>query len=144
MAVKPIPDGYRTVTPYLTVKGLSQLLDFVEKAFDASNVNKMAMPDGTIRHAEFRIGDCMLMGGEAGDKWPPTPATLYLYVADTDAVYRKALAAGATSIMEPANQFYGDRNAGVKDMCGNFWWIGTHIEDVSPEEMERRMQAAGK
>jgi PhnB protein len=144
MAVRPIPEGYRTVTPYLTVRGLPKLLDFVREAFDAKVLHVSSGPDGTPWHAEFEIGDSKLMAGEASDKWPPLSGSLYLYVPDTDAVYRKALAAGAESVMEPANQFYGDRNAGVKDARGIFWWIGTHIEDVSPEELQRRAAAARK
>jgi uncharacterized glyoxalase superfamily protein PhnB len=84
------------------------------------------------------------MLGEATGQWKPRPSTLYLYVHDTDATYRRALEAGATSLMEPANQFYGDRNAGVQDPSGNFWWIATHVEDVSAEEMKRRAEAQGK
>lgn len=98
------------------------------------------MPErgGAIMHAEVRIGDSRVMMGEPPCGIQPIPACLHLYVEDTDAVYRRALAAGATSVREPADQFYGDRNAGVKDPSGNSWWITTHVEDVSPEEMERR------
>ena len=144
MPVNPIPAGYRTVTPYMTVRGLRQMLEFVQKAFDATNVEAMQGPDGTIWHAAFRIGDSMLMGGEASEKWPAMRAAIYLYVPDVDATYKQAMAAGAESIREPADQFYGDRNGGVKDMCGNIWWIGTHIEDVSLEEIQRRATAAKK
>jgi len=144
MAVRPIPEGYRTVTPYLTVHGLAKLLEFVQKAFDATIVHKMAMPGGGVSHAEFRIGDSMIMAGEASEKWTPRPGTVYLYVPDTDAVFKKAVAAGGQAIMEPTDMFYGDRNGGVTDPCGNHWWIGTHIEDVSPEEVQRRMAALGK
>jgi uncharacterized glyoxalase superfamily protein PhnB len=145
MAVKPIPDGYHSVTPYLVVKGADNLLGFVKQAFDAVEVHEcMRRPDGTIQHAEVRIGDSVVMLGEASGRWAPRPSTLYLYVHDTDAIYRRALEAGATSLMEPANQFYGDRNAGIQDPSGNFWWIATHVEDVSPEEMKRRAEAQGK
>jgi PhnB protein len=140
MAVKPIPDGYHSVIPYLVVSGVARLIEFLKKAFDAKSKECFTMPDGRIMHAEVQIGDSVIMMGEASEKWPAMLAGLYLYVPDTDAVYRRALQAGATSVMEPANQFYGDRNAGVKDPCGNFWWIGTHIEDVSPEEMKRRSE----
>ena len=142
MPVNPIPVGYRTVTPYMTVRGLRQLLEFVGKAFDAIIVGSTQGPDGTIWHAAFRIGDSMLMGGEACEKWPAMPTALYLYVLDVDATFKQALAAGAESIREPADQFYGDRNCGVKDTCGNFWWIGTHFEDISAEELQRRATAA--
>ena len=138
MAVKPIPEGYRAVTPYLTVEGAAQLLDFVKRAFDAKEIHRTTRPDGTVWHAEVRIGDSMIMIAEAAAPWKPMPSANYLYVNDTDATYRSALAAGATSLMEPANQFYGDRNAGVQDPVGNIWWIGTHVEDVSPEELAKR------
>jgi uncharacterized glyoxalase superfamily protein PhnB len=141
MAVKPIPDGYHTVTPFLVLQGVARFIEFLQQAFGAEAKVCMRMPDGTVRHAEVRIGDSMVMMGEAGGEHKPMQSSLYLYVPDTDAVYRRALQAGATSIMEPADQFYGDRNAGVKDAWGNQWWIGTHKEDVPPEEMEKRAAA---
>jgi len=104
----------------------------------------MAGPDGSIRHAEARIGDSMVMIGQAGGEWKPKPNTVHVYVPDVDATYKKALAAGATSTREPVTQFYGDRSAGVEDAQGNSWWIATHVEDVSPEEMEKRMAAQAK
>jgi PhnB protein len=89
-------------------------------------------------HAEVFIGDSAVMMGEPVGETPALPGSLYLYVEDTDSTYRRAIDAGATSLMEPANQFYGDRNAGIKDPSGNMWWIATHVEDVTPEEMARR------
>jgi uncharacterized glyoxalase superfamily protein PhnB len=143
MAVKAIPDGYHAITPYLVVPGVAKLLDFLKEAFGAEETHpRMTRPDGTVMHAEVRIGDSRVMLGEASDRFPAMPGSLYLYVPDTDALYRRALAAGATSLMEPADQFYGDRNAGVKDPSGNAWWIATHKEDVSHEELVRRAQAA--
>src|SRR5690242_17685714 len=125
MAIKPIPDGYHTITPYLVVQGVARLLTFLKEAFGAETVGcHVTRPDGTIMHAEVQIGDSRLMMGEASAKHPALPASLYLYVPDVDAVYRRALKAGATSMMEPADQFYGDRNGGVQDPTGNFWWIG--------------------
>jgi len=144
MAVKPIPDGYHTVTPYLVVQRAAKLIDFLKQAFEAKEIECMTQPDGTIRHAEVRIGDSVVMVSEAKDEWKPMPSGIYLYVNDTDAVYKRALQAGATSIMEPADQFYGDRNAGVKDLSGNHWWIATHKEDVPPEEIQKRAEAAMK
>jgi uncharacterized glyoxalase superfamily protein PhnB len=144
MAVKPIPDGYHTVTPYLTVQGVPKLLDFLKQAFAAQEIERMTQPDGTIGHAEVRIGDSVVMMGEASDEWKPMPGAIYLYVNDADAVYQRALQAGAISTMEPADQFYGDRSAGVKDPSGNYWWIATHKEDVPPEELKRRAAAAMK
>lgn len=137
-AVKPIPDGYHTLTPYFTIQGVAQLLEFLQKAFDAQVTVCMQDPSGIINHAEVAIGDSKLMLGEARGEWPPMPGALYFYVPDTDATYKRAIEAGATSLMEPANQFYGDRHGGVKDSSGNQWWIATHIEDVSPEEMKKR------
>jgi PhnB protein len=142
MAVKPIPDGYHTVTPYLTVQGVPKLIDFLKQAFEAREIECMAQPDGTVRHAEVRIGDSVVMMGEARGEQAPMPSAMYLYVNDTDAVYKRALRAGATSLREPADQFYGDRSAGVKDPSGNYWWIATHQEDVPPEELKKRAEAA--
>ena len=142
MSVRPIPEGYHSVTPYLVATGVDRLLEFVKEAFGATELHRSSRPDGTIMHAEIQIGDSRIMMGEAKEGFPPIHAALYLYVPDTDAVYKQAVAAGGTSIMEPADQFYGDRNAGVKDLSGNQWWIGTHIEDVEPEELKRRAEAA--
>ena len=144
MKVKPIPEGFHSVTPYLLVSGVPKLIDFLKKAFDAEVIEYMDMPDGTVMHAQVRIGDSMVMMGDPRGACEPTSASLYLYVADTDAVYQRALEAGATSAMEPADQFYGDRNAGVKDPVGNTWWIATHIEDVPPDELRKRAAARGK
>ncbi len=142
MAVKPIPDGFHSVTPYLIVQGVAKLIDFLKQSFEAEEtMARTTRPDGTIMHAEVRIGDSIIMMGEPMGKFQPMPGSIYLYVNDTDAVYKRALQAGATSMMEPADQFYGDRNAGVKGPTGNVWWIATHIEDVSPEELEKRAEA---
>ena len=136
----PIPEGYRTVTPFLHVAEAAKLIDFLQQAFAAKVVYRMDAPDGSVKHAEVKIGDSMVMIGQAPEG-QNMPSMLYLYVPDTDALYISAIAAGATSIREPADQFYGDRSGGVRDFCGNQWWIGTHIEDVSSEEMKRRMAA---
>jgi PhnB protein len=144
MAVKPIPEGYRSVTPYLIVSGAAKVLDFVKETFDATETFRMPGPEGTIAHAEFRIGDSILMISDGGEMYPPMPCSLYVYVNDVDETYKRALKAGATSVKEPADQFYGDRSASVKDSCGNLWGIGTHIEDVPPDELERRAKAARK
>ena len=142
MAVKPIPEGYHSVTPYLIVQDAGRLLDFVKQVFEAEETFRMQGPGGSIRHAEFRIGDSVVMTADATPEFPPMPATIHLYVNDADAVYVKALRAGATSTQEPADQFYGDRTAGVKDRFGNVWYIATHQEDVSPEELARRAKAS--
>jgi uncharacterized glyoxalase superfamily protein PhnB len=140
MAVKPIPDGYPGVIPYLIVKGVPGLIDFLKRVFAAEEKHRTVLPDGTVMHAEVKISGCPLMMGEASGQWQPMPASLYVYVSDCDAAYRRALAAGAVSLMEPADQFHGDRHGGVQDPHGNQWWIATHVEDVPPEEMERRQK----
>jgi PhnB protein len=141
VAVKPIPDGYHSVTPYLIVQGADRLLDFVKQAFAAEERFRMAGAGGSIGHAEVRIGDSVVMAADASEQWPPMPGSIHLYVDDCDAAYGRALEAGATSVQEPADQFYGDRSAGVRDPVGNVWWIVTHVEDVSEEEMARRAEA---
>lgn len=141
---KPVPDGYHTVNPYLTVANAAELLDFLKAAFGATELYSHKLPDGGIGHAEVKMGDSIVMIGQAGSDWKPMPASLYVYVPDCDAVYRSAIAAGGVSLSEPKNQFYGDRHGGVKDQAGNQWWIATHIEDVSPEEIARRAAASGR
>ena len=139
--VEPIPDGYHAITPYLTVKNGGALVEFLQKAFGATVKSRMDLPNGALWHADVEIGDSHVMIGGASEEWPEKPAQIYLYVEDADATYQKALDAGATSIMPPADMFYGDRHGGVTDPSGNSWWIATHIEDVSPEELERRGRA---
>jgi PhnB protein len=136
----PIPKGFGTVTPFLKVADAAKQIEFLQKAFAAQITFRMNGPNGSLIHAEAKIGDSMVMIGQA----PPGQemrSMINLYVPDTDASYHSAIAAGATSIREPADQFYGDRSGGVRDICGNEWWMATHIEDVSQEEMERRMKA---
>jgi PhnB protein len=142
MAVKHVPEGYHTVTPYLTADDPEALIKFLQQAFDAQVTYRMNDDQGNVRHAELRIGDSMLMLGKARDEWHPRPCNFYLYVSDCDVVYKKAVAAGGKSIQEPTTHLYGDRSGGVRDSQNNDWWIGTHVEDVSPEEIERRMKAA--
>ncbi len=144
MPVKPIPDGYHSVTPYVVVQAAAKLIDFMKQAFDAQEIERMQQPDGVIMHAEVKIGDSIIMLSDARGDFKPMPCAMYLYVNDTDAIYKRALLAGATSIMEPANKFYGDRNAGVIDPSDNMWWIATHVEDVSPDELMRRAQTQHK
>ena len=135
----PIPDGYHTVTPYLMTDSVRDLLQFTQNAFDAKIVEKMELPDGGIMHAEIKIGDSIIMMGQAREGAPAMPAMLYLYVEDCDAAYQKAIDAGAISEREPEDQFYGDRSGGVKDPLGNQWWFGTRVENVSMEEAMKRM-----
>jgi uncharacterized glyoxalase superfamily protein PhnB len=137
--VKPIPDGFHAITPYLIVDGAEKIIRFMKEAFGAQHQHEPTKrPDGTIMHATLKIGDSLLMISDASEHAQATSVLLYLYVPDVDAVYHKALEAGATSLMEPADQFYGDRSGGVKDPAGNRWFLGTHIEDVAPDELERR------
>ncbi len=144
MAVKAIPDGYHTVTPYLVVPDVRRLLDFVTKAFDAEVKFQMPGPGGCVAHAEFRIGNSMIMCGQSSEQHPAMPAMLYLYVTDVDAVFAKAVAAGGDVIRPVTDQFYGDRSGGLKDPNGVQWWIGTHVEDVSADELAKRAAAHGK
>ena len=139
MTVKPIPDGRHSITPYLVVEGVPRLIEFLVEAFEAQEILRVLRPDGSIMTAQLKIGDSVILLSEAKGEFKPMPAAIYLYVNDTDAVYQRALQAGATSLMEPIDEFYGDRNAGVKDPGGNHWWIATHQEDVPPGELSKRI-----
>lgn len=140
MTVKFIPDGFHTVTPYLTVQGANQLLD-MKTAFDAEEVLCMKQPDGTINYAAVKIGDSMVEISEAERGYTPMPGAIHLYVSDADAVHQRSLQAGATSLQEPTDMYYGERGAAVKDPVGNHWYIATHVEDLSPEELAKREAA---
>lgn len=144
MAVKPIPEGYSAVIPYLIVKDADKLLRFVTGTFNARIHEEHRMSDGIVMHADVLIGDSHVMMGQASDKWRERLGSVLVYVPDADATYKAALAAGGTSVQELTTHFYGDRSGGVEDPCGVTWWISTHVEDVSPDEMERRMKAAQK
>jgi PhnB protein len=141
MPVKPIPDGYHSVTPMLIVNGAARVIDFMKAAFGAEERMLMPMPDGRVAHAELMVGDSCVMLSDGSPEWPPIGGAIHLYVEDVDATYRRALAAGATSRSEPQDQFYGDRSASVVDPAGIVWSIATHVEDVSDEEIMKRMQA---
>ena len=141
-AVKPMREGFHSITPYLIVEGAANLIQFLDQAFGAKELLRVPRPGGSgIMHAEVRIGDSRVMMGEPMGGCQPMFGSLYLYVHDVDAVYKRALQAGATSTSEPADQFYGDRSAGIKDPVGNQWCIATHKEDVPPEEIVRRAEA---
>ena len=140
--VKPVPDGYHTVTPYLVVDGAEKIIHFMKEAFGAqATFEPMKRPDGLIMHAELKIGDSRVMLDDASEHCQPSQAQLYLYVPNADATYQRALAAGATSSMEPTDMFYGDRSGSVKDPSGNTWFIATHNEDVAPQELAKRAEA---
>jgi len=137
-STNPIRDGFRTITPYLFAQNASQLIEFISAAFGGSEIYRKERPDGAITHAEIRIGDSMLMLGEATPQFGPMPTSVYLYVSDSDDVYRHALDAGGISVFPIMTLPNGERYGGVKDPCGNIWWVATHVEDVPPEEEEKR------
>jgi PhnB protein len=147
--VKPIPDGYHTLTPYMTVRGADQAIEFYKRAFGAEERSRLGGPDGKIVHAELRIGDSVFMMGEEspemGNQSPQalngSTGGMMIYCKNTDETVARAVAAGATVLMPPEDMFWGDRYAKLRDPYGHDWSIGTHIEDVGPEEMKKRMQA---
>jgi uncharacterized glyoxalase superfamily protein PhnB len=142
MAVKAIPDGYHTVTPYLIARDAAKTIEFAKKAFGAEYAfEPMKSPNGKIMHAELKIGDSHVMISDATEQHPAMPCMLHLYVPDVDAVHKRAVSAGGTALTEPADQFYGDRSGGVKDPSGNVWYIATHKEDVAPAELKKRAEA---
>ena len=149
MPVKPIPEGYHTVTPYLTVHDAAKAIDFYKRAFDAKEIMRMEGPPGKIGHAELRIGDSVVM---LSDEMPQSPTRapqsvggttggLFLYVSDVDTAYQKAVSAGAKGGMPPSDMFWGDRFGQLTDPFGHSWSLATHKEDVAPEEMKKRMKA---
>jgi PhnB protein len=144
MAVKPIPEGYQSVTPYLAVEDAKGLIAFMKQAFDAQETFSLPGPEGKVGHAEVKIGDSMIMTGDSslGDQQLSMPAMIHLYVEDSDKIFQKALEAGATKVRDLENMFYGDRSGAVQDRWGNFWWISTHVEDVPDDEMAKRAEAA--
>ena len=150
MAVKPIPEGYHSVTPYLAVDDAAGAIEYYKKAFGAKERVRMDAPDGKIGHAELEIGDSLVMLSDPfpdASTRPPseldgTSASVFLYVKDVDAVVGKAVNAGATVTMEVADQFWGDRFGSIKDPFGHVWSIATHVEDVAPEEMAERAKQA--
>jgi PhnB protein len=147
--VKPIPEGYHSVTPYLIVSDARRALDFYARAFGAKELYRMEQPDGRVGHAEFQIGDSRVMLAdefpEMGVRSPTTvggsPVTIHLYVEDVDAVVARAADAGATITRPVSDQFYGDRNGGLTDPFGHVWYVATHVEDVPEDELRRRAEA---
>jgi PhnB protein len=146
MAVKPIPEGYHAVTPYLVIKGATAAIDYYKKVFGATERMRMDAPGGSIGHAELVIGDSTIMLADEfldmGFRSPKTiggsPVSLVLYVEDVDTVFKRAVGAGAKELRPVADQFYGDRMGTLEDPFGHVWSVATHTEDVSPDEMERR------
>lgn len=149
MSVKAIPDGYHGATPYLTVRNASAAIEFYKKAFGATELFRMAAPDGKIGHAEIKIGGAILM---LSDEYPDmdvlspetiggSPVVIHIYVEDVDTMAANAIAAGVKVVKPVADQFYGDRGGKFTDPFGHHWWLATHKEDVSPEEMKKRAGA---
>jgi PhnB protein len=151
MAVKPIPEGYHSVTPYLIVKGASQAIEFYKKAFGATEIMRFPGPSGTVAHAEIRIGDSQIMLADEGEgqyRSPEalggSPISLMLYVDDVDKTFKQALSNGAKETRAVQDQFYGDRSGNLVDPFGHVWTVSTHKEDVSEQEMQRRMSTMAK
>jgi PhnB protein len=147
--VKPIPDGYHTVTPYLTIKNAAAALDFYKQAFGAEECFRMTNPQGKVGHAEIRIGDSSIMlcdefpemGGTSPDTLGGSPVMIHLYVEQVDALVDRAVKAGGRLERPVADQFYGDRAGMVVDPFGHKWWIATHVEEVAPDELKKRAAA---
>ena len=150
MAVKPIPDGYHSVTPYLILDDATRALEFYKKALSAVELFRMAAPGGKIGHAEIKIGDSPIMladespemGARSARTIGGSPVSLMVYVEDVDARVAQAVAAGAKLTRPVANQFYGDRTGGIEDPFGYHWYLATHVEDVPPDELEKRAAKA--
>ncbi|MEN3362836.1 MAG: PhnB protein [Burkholderiales bacterium] len=147
--VKPIPEGYHTVTPYLTIRNAADALDFYKRAFGATELFRMADASGKVGHAEIRIGDSAIM---LSDEFPEmnarspesiggSPVAIHLYVEDVDAIVKRAVEAGAEVVRPVENQFYGDRGGMLSDPFGHSWWVSTHVEDVPMEEIRKRAAA---
>ena len=147
--VRPIREGYSTVTPYLFIKGAASAIDYYKKVFGAQEIMRLNAPNGLIGHAELRIGDSMIMLSDENPQWgnksPQTlggsATSLHVYVKDVDSVVQGAVDAGAQLIRAVKDQFYGDRSGSLLDPFGHLWSVATHIEDVSPEEIKKRMAA---
>lgn len=152
MSVKPIPECSHTLTPYLVTKDAAAAIDFYTRAFGATEIYRMAGPDGKVGHAEMQVGDSRFMLAdehpEMGHVGPVTlggsPVSLLMYVEDVDRVFAQAIAAGGKALRPVQNQFYGDRSGMLSDPFGHIWSIATHIEDVPPEELQRRVQSMGQ
>lgn len=140
----PIPKGFHTLTPYLLARGADAVIAFMKATFGAVEHTRVKKDDGSIMHAELQIDDSMIEISDGGGPWQPMPCGLHLYVPDADGAYARAVAAGATTLYEPKDTFYGDREGGIQDSAGNHWYIGTHKEDVSEEEITRRLAVLQK
>lgn len=144
MANNHKPKNHNAVSPYLIVSDAQSTLDFLTTVFDAEVLDQFKDKEGRLAHAEVRIDDSIIMMGQASGDYPPMPCMVHIYVPDVDETYQRALAQGATSVREPRDEFYGDRSGGVKDAQGFQWWMATHKEDLSSEELQKRAEEAGK
>ena len=150
--VRPIPEGYHAVTPYLIIDGAAQAIEFYKKALGAEELVRMPEPDGRIGHAEIRVGDSPIMladehpeiGARSPKAYGGSPVSIHLYVEDVDSTFNRAVAAGAKVLQPVSDQFYGDRRGGVEDPFGYAWYIATHKEDLTGEEIARRAAARQK
>jgi PhnB protein len=151
--VNPVPEGFHTATPYMIIKGAAEAIEFYKKAFGATELTRHADPSGKVRHAEIKIGDSPFMIADEFAEFPEwrgpqarggTPVHIYLYVDDADRLFRQAIAAGAKELLPIQDQWYGDRSGGITDPFGHVWYVATHTEDLSPEELEKRAAAQGK
>jgi len=150
MATKSVPEGYHAATPYLIVKGAAEAIEFYKRAFGATELLRMADPQGRVGHAEIKIGDSVIMLADAhpamGYRGPRSlggsSVSILLYLEDVDTVFERAVKTGARALRAVANQFYGDRSGTLEDPFGHVWTVATHVEDVPPEEMQRRAGAA--
>ena len=148
--VHHIPEGYNSLTPYLVINGAAEAIDYYKKVFGATEIVRMPAPGGKIGHAELQIGDSRLMladenpsmgqGHTSASTVGGSPVSLYLYLPNVDEVFKRAVAEGATILKPVQDQFYGDRSGFLRDPFGHLWGIATHVEDVSPEEMQERMK----
>ncbi len=138
------PEGYHSVTPYLHVSNVGKLIDFLKQSFDAVELERFLLPDGRIEHAEVRIGDSIVMISEGTEKYPSMPSWVYVYVADVDETHRNAVQAGGTSLMNPTDVYYDERVGGIKDPSGDIWWIATRKENLTPEEIRKRLEGRTK
>jgi uncharacterized glyoxalase superfamily protein PhnB len=146
--VRPIPEGMRSVTPHLICGGAAEAIEFYKQAFDAVELSRLLSPEGNVMHASIRIGDSVIMLNDEMPQWGTfgpkslkgSPVTIHLYVEDADAVFAQAVKAGATSTMPLEDMFWGDRYGKVADPFGHQWSIGTHVRDVTPDEMQKAIE----
>jgi PhnB protein len=142
MTVRHVPAGHNAVSPYLVTQDAAAVIRMLREIFDGDEIHRSLRPDGTIRHAEVRIGDSVIMIGQASGDFPAMPCMIHVYVPDCDAAYARAVSLGLEPLRAPATQPWGDRSAGVRDPGGNQWWFATHVEDVAEDELARRLRSA--